>query len=95
MTGIKKICALVLALMIVVTAGIVSVSAAQESSDTSVAAEQTETETGITIHVRDDEVAQPYIYLWNSLPTNSAMSESYPGEKLTKSGDWFIIRLTM
>lgn len=89
MTGIKKICALVLALMIVVTAGIVSVSAAQESSDTSVAAEQTETETGITIHVRDDEVAQPYIYLWNSLPTNSAMSESYPGEKLTKSGDWF------
>lgn len=89
MTGIKKICALVLALMIVVTAGIVSVSAAQENGDTSVAAEQTETETGITIHVRDDEVAQPYIYLWNSLPTNSAMSESYPGEKLTKSGDWF------
>lgn len=89
MTGIKKICALVLALMIVVTAGIVSVSAAQENGDTSVAAEQTETETGITIHVRDDEVTQPYIYLWNSLPTNSAMSESYPGEKLTKSGDWF------
>lgn len=87
MTSLKKICALVLSLMIVITAGVVSVSAA-ETSDAEVAVDSTEV-TGITIHVRDDDVAQPYIYLWNSLPTNSAMSDSYPGEKLTKAGEWF------
>lgn len=86
MTRIRKLCALVLALMIVVTVGIVAVNAAETSND-SVAADGTET--GIIIHVSDDEAAQPYIYLWNSLPTNSAMSKSYPGEKLTKGNGWF------
>jgi glycosidase len=87
MTSIKKICALVLSVMIVVTAGILTVSAA-DSTDSEVAADSSSA-TGVTIHVRDDDVAQPYIYLWNSLPTNSAMSKSYPGEKMTKSGDWY------
>lgn len=86
MTRIKKLCALVLVLMIVITAGICTVSAA-DASDVEVAADTTAT--GITIYVRDDEVAQPYVYLWNSLPTNDAMSDSYPGEKLTSAGDWF------
>ncbi len=86
MTSIKKICALVISVMIIVTAGVLSVNAA-ESDNAEVAAD--DTATGITIHVRDDDVAQPYVYLWNSLPTNSAMSDSYPGEKLTKSGEWF------
>lgn len=88
MTKFKKICALVLVLMIVITAGVFTVGAA-EASDNEVAADSAAT--GITIHVRDDKVAQPYVYLWNSLPTNDAMSDSYPGEKLTnKDGDWFV-----
>ena len=86
MKNFKKICALVLTLMIIVTAGIVSVSAAQ-TDDNSEAAVSAAGE--ITIHVRDDDTTQPYVYLWNSLPTNSAMSKSYPGEKMTKAGKWF------
>lgn len=86
MKNFKKICALVLALMIIVTAGIVSVSAAQ-TDDNSEAAVSAAGE--ITIHVRDDDTTQPYVYLWNSLPTNSAMSKSYPGEKMTNAGKWF------
>lgn len=87
MKNFKKICALVLTLMIIVTAGIVSVSAAQtdDNSEAAVSASAGK----ITIHVRDNDTAQPYVYLWNSLPTNSAMSKSYPGEKMTKAGEWF------
>ncbi|MCD8026482.1 MAG: starch-binding protein [Clostridiales bacterium] len=90
MTRIKKICALVLVLMLVVTVGAFSVSAA-ETSDNEVAADSTDT--GITVYVRDDDAAQPYIYLWNSLPTNEAMSDSYPGEKLSQSGEWFTLTI--
>ncbi len=87
MTRIKKLCALVLVLMIVITAGIVSVNAAETADTNAVSAVEAK---GITIHVRDDEVAQPYLYLWNSLPTNDAMSDSYPGEKLTAGANgWF------
>ena len=85
MTRFKKIAALVLVLMIIITAGIVSVNAAQTSEDTEVSAASTE----IVIHARQDGLSQPYIYLWNSLPTNSAMSKFYPGEKMTASGEWF------
>lgn len=87
MKNFKKICALVLTLMIIVTAGIISVSAAQtdDNSEAAVSASAGK----ITIHVRDNDTAQPYVYLWNSLPTNSAMSKSYPGEKMTKAGEWF------
>ncbi|MEE1318302.1 MAG: alpha-amylase family glycosyl hydrolase, partial [Ruminococcus sp.] len=89
MTKIKKLCALVLVLMIVITAGVFTVGAAETTDSNEVAADSTAT--GITIRVRDDEVAQPYLYLWNSLPTNDAMSDSYPGEKLvSKDGNWFI-----
>lgn len=87
MNNFKKICALVLSLMIIVTAGIVSVSAVQSDDNSEVAADNVAN--GITIHVREDDTSQPYVYLWNSLPTNSAMSKSYPGEKMTKSGEWF------
>ena len=89
MTKIKKLCALVLVVMIVITAGIFTVGAAETSDTNEVAADSTAT--GITIRVRDDEVSQPYLYFWNSLPTNEAMSDSYPGEKLvSKDGNWFI-----
>lgn len=87
MTRIKKLCALVLAVMMVVTAGVISVNAAQSSDSDAVSADTTET--GITIHVRMSDGTQPYIYLWNSLPTNSAMSKSYPGEKMTKGDKWY------
>lgn len=87
MTRIKKLCALVLAVMMVVTAGVISVNAAQSSDSDAVSADTTET--GITIHVRMSDGTQPYVYLWNSLPTNSAMSKSYPGEKMTKGGKWY------
>ena len=88
MTGIKKLCALVLVLMLVVSAGIFTVSGAETSDTNEVAADTAET-TGITIHVRHKDLTQPYIYLWNSLPTNSAMSKSYPGEKMTSANGWF------
>ncbi len=87
MTRIKKLCALVLAVMMVVTAGVISVNAAQSSDSDAVSADTTET--GITIHVRMSDDTQPYVYLWNSLPTNSAMSKSYPGEKMTKGDKWY------
>lgn len=87
MTRIKKLCALVLAVMMVVTAGLISVNAAQSSDSDAVSADTTET--GITIHVRMSDGTQPYVYLWNSLPTNSAMSKSYPGEKMTKGDKWY------
>lgn len=87
MTGIKKLCALVLAVMMVVTVGVISVNAAQSSDSDAVAADTTNT--GITIHVRMNDSTQPYVYLWNSLPTNSAMSKSYPGEKMTKGDKWY------
>ena len=87
MTKIKKLCALVLVLMIVITAGIVSVNAAETADINAVSTVEAK---GITIHVRDNKVAQPYLYLWNSLPTNDAMSDSYPGEKLTAGANgWF------
>lgn len=88
MTGIKKLCALVLVLMLVVSAGIITVSGAETSETNEVAADASEA-TGITIHVQHKDLTQPYIYLWNSLPTNSAMSKSYPGEKMTSANDWF------
>lgn len=87
MTGIKKLCALVLAVMMVVTVGVISVNAAQSSDSDAVAADTTNT--GITIHARMKDSTQPYVYLWNSLPTNSAMSKSYPGEKMTKGDKWY------
>lgn len=88
MTGIKKLCALVLVLMLVVSAGIFTVSGAETSDTNEVAADASEAK-GITIHVRHKDLTQPYIYLWNSLPTNSAMSKSYPGEKMTNANGWF------
>ena len=87
MTRIRKLCALVLAVMMVVTVGVISVNAAQSSDSDAVSADTTDT--GITIHVRMNDDTQPYVYLWNSLPTNSAMSKSYPGEKMTKGDKWY------
>ena len=87
MTGMKKVLAVILALTMIIAVGAVAASAAVVPETEPVAADVSG---GITIHVRQDGLTQPYIYLWNSLPTNSAMSKSYPGEKMTASGDWHI-----
>ena len=79
-----KISCLILALVIVISAGIVTTIAAETSEKSEVSAVAQ-----IIVHVRLENKTQPYIYLWNSLPTNSAMSKSYPGEKMTSSGEWY------
>ena len=87
MTKIKKFCAFVLVLMLVVSAGIMTVNAAEQTAEEVAASAD---ESGITIHYQNEDLAQPYVYLWNSLPTNSAMSDSYPGEKMTTTGNgWY------
>ncbi len=86
MTRIKKALAIILALVMLTTVGAIAGSAAEVKTDEAVAADPV---TNIVIHVRQDGLSQPYLYLWNSLPTNSAMSQSYPGEKMVSSGDWF------
>ena len=87
MTKIKKFCAFVLVLMLVISAGIMTVNAAEQTAEEVAASAD---ESGITIHYQNEDLAQPYVYLWNSLPTNSAMSDSYPGEKMTTTGNgWY------
>ncbi len=87
MSSIKKLCTLVLILMIVITTGVFTAGAVETSDNIESAADPADT--GITIYVRDDSVSQPYIYLWNALPKNDAMSKSYPGEKMTSANGWF------
>lgn len=88
MTGIKKLGAFILVLMMVISTAVFTVNAAETSDSSEVSADTAES-TGITVYVRHKDVAQPYIYLWNSLPTNSAMSDSYPGEKMASADGWF------
>ena len=87
---IKKICAVLLALIIAISVGIITTSAAVSHDDT----EEVSANEQIIVHARQDGLTQPYIYLWNSLPTNKAMSQSYPGEKMTASGEWFNYTVT-
>lgn len=87
MTRVKKFCALILVLALIVSFGVISANAAEISGEDSVAADTAAKD--ITIHARYDGLNQPYVYLWNSLPTNDAMSKSYPGEKMTKAGNYF------
>ena len=85
MTGIKRVIALMFVLLIVTATGIITANALETSEKSGVSLSETE----IIVYARQDGLEQPYIYLWNSLPTNSAMSKSYPGEKMTESGKWF------
>ena len=85
MTGFKKVIAVLLVLLVAASVGIITVNAAQTSDSSEVCS----ADTTIIVHARHKELAQPYLYLWNSLPTNGAMSKAYPGEKLSPSGDWF------
>ena len=89
--SIRKGIALVLVLMIAVTAGAYTAFAAENARNEEPVGSP---ESVITIHVRHDELSQPYIYLWNSLPTNDAMSQSYPGERMTPSNGWYTYTIT-
>ncbi len=89
MGHLRKLLALALAVLVVATAGLFSAFAAEDTSSESVSADSEQTPTTLTIHARQEDVSQLYIYLWNGLPTNDAMSESYPGEKMTYGNDWY------
>ena len=78
MAHFKKILALVLAVCVLVSVGVVSAvtvnAAAAEKAGEPVSA------SGITVHIYSEEGA-PNIYYWNSLPTN--ITTTYPGPKMT------------
>ena len=77
MNTIKKIAAVVLALMMIVSIAVISATATEtEIADTSAG--------GITIHVKSENTV-PYVYYWNALPSD--ISTSYPGVKMTKEAD--------
>ncbi|MGN1468211.1 MAG: alpha-amylase family glycosyl hydrolase [Ruminococcus sp.] len=76
MTKLKKFCALILVCMLVITAGMLTVNAQDTTGDESQAGTQ------LTIHYKGDGKTAPYIYYWNSLPTN--IVTKYPGEAMTK-----------
>ena len=84
MTRVKKFISVFLVFAVIITGGIITAAAAGANEPQSADAAGK-----IIIHARQDGVNQPYVYLWNSLPTNDAMSKAYPGEKMTKSGDWY------
>ncbi len=77
MNNFKRVVAVVVAIMLVVTCGAISVSAAT-TDNAKVAANGS----GITIHYYGSSTT-PNIYYWNSLPTNID-SPSYPGPNMTR-----------
>ncbi len=76
MTKFKKICALLLVCMLVITTGMLTVNAQDTETNKS------EASTQLIIHYKGDGTTAPYIYYWNSLPTN--ISVAYPGVAMQK-----------
>ena len=81
MSKFKKILALVLALCVICTVGIISVSSAEVDKETDSEISAT---TGITVHYYCEN-GTPKIYYWNSLPTNK--ETNYPGPSMTSEGN--------
>ena len=81
MSKFKKILALVLALCVICTVGIISVSSAEVDKETDSEISAT---TGITVHYYCEN-GTPKIYYWNSLPTNK--ETSYPGPSMISEGN--------
>ena len=81
MAQIKKVLAILLAVCVLSTMGLVMASAAsvEEAEDEPVASSS-----GITVHYYC-ESGTPSIYYWNSLPTN--ISTTYPGKTMTSEGN--------
>lgn len=85
MNTIKRLLAIVLALMVVVSVAVISATATQnEAVATSADIAETNADTGITIHF-ESKTKVPYIYYWNARPTD--LSTSYPGAKTTKEAN--------
>lgn len=76
MKNTEKFVSLILAVVILLSVGIVS-SAAVTSDKKTAAAD----ESGVTIHFKSTD-AEPYVYYWNSLPKN--IETAYPGVKMSK-----------
>ena len=87
MTGIKKILALLMVIVLAVSVAIVgtAVVSAKDTQTSSAGADA-----GITIHYKSADIV-PYVYYWNSLPTN--IEVEYPGVAMTKDAaqgdDWY------
>lgn len=76
MTKFKKICALLLVCILVISTGMLTVNA--QNTDTN----ESEADSQLIIHYKGDGTTDPYIYYWNSLPTN--ISVAYPGVAMSK-----------
>lgn len=92
MARVKKLCALLLACMLVLAAGMITVNAQNTDENSSEA-----TDTELIIHYKGDGVTAPYIYYWNSLPTN--ISVQYPGKAMSadssqEGGNWYTYKFT-
>ena len=76
MTKFKKICALLLVCILVFSTGVLTANAQNTDENVSEADNQ------LVIHYKGDGKTEPYIYYWNSLPTN--ISVAYPGVAMEK-----------
>lgn len=87
MIKLNKILAVLLAVLIIVTTGVVGVSAATTSEEKSEAST-----TGITVHYKGTGDSIPTIYYWNSLPKNIT-EPAYPGKEMQldseEGEDWY------
>ncbi len=85
MNTIKKVLAVVLAIMMIASVAVISATAVQaDVAQTSAA--------GLTIYYESTNGKVPYIYYWNALPTDQ--STAYPGAKMVKDssaegGNWY------
>lgn len=87
MSKISKLVSMILVFALVITAGIVCISAA----DDSVAEVSASDSTGVTVYYKSTDKV-PYIYYWNALPKN--IETPYPGVKMTldatqEGGSWY------
>ncbi|MBR1482206.1 MAG: starch-binding protein [Ruminococcus sp.] len=81
MAHFKKILALLLAVCVICTVGVVAVTAAEAEADSEVGAG------GITVHYYCEQ-GTPTVYYWNSLPQN--METAYPGKTMVSEGNsWY------
>lgn len=78
MQKFKKITVLLLVLMLVITSCVFTANAATLNNGESA---QTGATAPIIVHYKSESV-QPYVYYWNSLPTN--ITVEYPGKIMTK-----------
>lgn len=78
MARIKKILAFALSVCLICTIGVIAATAAPVDEGA-----QVEADSGITVHYYCER-GTPYIYYWNSLPTN--ISTTYPGKAMTSEG---------